>query len=325
MISYFDAHCDTIYRCAETGADISLDFGAADAQREFFADCRCLRKNDGHIDLERAKKFARYAQFFALFYDANDAPSEGMWYKCQQLRDCFLREMAANEDLICHCRTGAEIDAAAQVGKCAALLSIEGADLLECDIRRIETAAQWGVRFLNPVWNRANRLSGTNMEEPERGLSPAGKDFIRELENHGIYADVSHISDAGFWDMIHMAQKPVIASHSNSRSLCGHPRNLTDDMFRAVRDTGGVVGINLYRDFVGDDDPNTLIRHIEHFLALDGEKTVCFGGDMDGCEALAGGMQGIQDIPKLYDALCERGYGKELLEDIFWNNLRRLL
>lgn len=325
MISYFDAHCDTVYRCMETGENISMDFGDGEEQRKYFADCGCLRQNGGHIDLMRAREFARYAQFFALFYDANDAPKEGMWAKCQQLRDCFLREMAANEDLICHCRTGAEVDAANAAGKCAAVLSVEGADLLECDIGRIETVAGWGVRFLNPVWNRANVLSGTNAEDTARGLSPYGKEFVRELEAYDIYADVSHISDAGFWDVIHMAQRPVVASHSNSRALCPHPRNLTDDMFRAIRDTDGVVGINLYRNFVGDDSMDTLIRHIEHFLALDGEKTVCMGGDLDGCEVLAGGLQGVQDVYKVYDALCARGYEKELLDDIFFYNLRRLL
>ncbi len=325
MISYFDAHCDTIYRCWETGERISLEFGDIEAQRKYFADCACLRENKGHIDLVRAQRLERYAQFFALFYDANDAPKEGMWIQCQRLYDCFLREMAANADLICQCRTGAEVDAANRAGKCAAVLSIEGADLLECDIDRIATAADWGVRFLNPVWNRANVLSGTNLEDTERGLSQTGKDFVRELEAHNIYTDVSHISDAGFWDILHMTKKPVVASHSNSRILCGHPRNLTDDMFRAIRETGGVVGINLYRDFVGNDQMDMLVRHIEHFLALGGEKTVCMGGDLDGCEALAGGLRGIEDVPKIYETLQERGYGKELLDDIFWNNLRRLL
>lgn len=303
MISYFDAHCDTIYRCWETGEQ--------------------LYQNSGHIDLYRAKCFARYAQFFALYADAAETPD--LWGRCNELHDEFVREMAANADCIIHCRTGAEVDATSRAGKCAAILSIEGADLLECDIKRIETVAEWGVRLLNPVWNRANVLSGTNIEDTDRGLSTYGREFVRELEAHNIYADVSHISDAGFWDIIHMTKGPVVASHSNSRTLCGHPRNLTDDMFRAVRDTGGVVGINLYRNFVGDDSMESLLRHIEHFLALDGEKTLCMGGDLDGCEELAGGLQGLQDVHQIYDALCARGYEKQLLDDIFFNNLRRLL
>ena len=145
------------------------------------------------------------------------------------------------------------------------------------------------------------------------------------MERLGVYADVSHLSDPGFWELFRMTEQPIVASHSNARALCPHRRNLTDDMFRAIRDTGGVVGINLYRDFVGGTSMDALVAHIEHFLALDGEKTLCIGGDLDGCEALAAGMQGVEDIPHLYEALERRGYGKSLLEDIFWNNLCRLL
>ena len=248
-----------------------------------------------------------------------------MWAQCQRMHDFFLREMADNADIVRHCRTGAEVDAAVAEGKVAALLSIEGADLMDCDVHKIETVSGWGVRLLNPVWNRANVLSGTNAEEPERGLSAEGRDFIHVLEEHEIYPDVSHLSDAGFWDLVRMAKRPIVASHSNARAVCPHRRNLTDDQFRAIRDLGGVVGLNLYLDFVGQPTMDALAAHVEHFLNLNGEKTVCLGGDLDGCEALAAGMTGMQDAPKLYDALKARGYSEALLEDIFWNNLRRLI
>ena len=326
MISYFDAHCDTVYRCMETGEASALEYGESrEEQRRYYAASGHLRKNGGHIDLERGRQFRRCAQFFALFHDAAEAPADGMWAQCQRMHDFFLREMADNADIARHCRTGAEVDEAVAQGKVAALLSIEGADLIDCDVHRIETVAGWGVRLLNPVWNRANVLSGTNAEEPERGLSAEGRDFIRVMEEYGIYPDVSHLSDAGFWDLVRMARRPIIASHSNARAICPHRRNLTDDQFRAIRDLGGVVGLNLYLHFVGESTMDALVAHVEHFLALGGEKTLCLGGDMDGCEALAGGMTGIQDMPKLYDALKARGYGEALLEDIFWNNLRRLI
>ena len=326
MISYFDAHCDTIYRCLETGEDSALDYGEnREEQRRYYAASTHLRENGGHIDLMRGKKFRRCAQFFALFHDAAEAPADGMWAQCRRMHDFFLREMADNADIACHCRTGTEVDEAVSQGRVAALLSIEGADLIDCDVHKIETVSGWGVRFLNPVWNRTNVLSGTNAEAPERGLSAEGRDFIRVLEEHDIYPDVSHLSDAGFWDLVRMARRPIIASHSNARAICPNRRNLTDDQFRAVRDLGGVVGLNLYLHFVGEPTMDALVAHVEHFLALDGEKTLCLGGDMDGCEALAGGMTGMQDMPKLYDALKARGYGEELLENIFWNNLRRLI
>ena len=326
MIPYFDAHCDTVYRCLETGETSALDYGEnREEQCRYYAASAHLRRNGGHFDLERSRQFSRCAQFFALFHDAAEAPADGLWAQCRRMHDFFLREMADNADIVRHCRTGREVDETVAEGKTAALLSIEGADLIECDVHKLEMVAQWGVRFLNPVWNRANVLSGTNAEEPERGLSATGRDFIHVLEEHAIYPDVSHLSDAGFWDLVHIARRPIVASHSNARAVCPHRRNLTDDQFRAIRDSGGVAGLNLYLDFVGQPTMDALVAHVEHFLALDGEKTLCLGGDLDGCEALAAGMAGMQDVPKLYEALKARGYGDALLEDIFWNNLRRLI
>ena len=326
MIPYFDAHCDTVYRCLETGETSALDYGdSREEQCRYYAASAHLRRNGGHIDLERSRQFSRCAQFFALFHDAAEAPADGLWAQCRRMHDFFLREMVDNADIVCHCRTGREVDEAAAAGKTAALLSIEGADLLDCDVHKVETVTHWGVRLLNPVWNRANVLSGTNAEDPERGLSAKGRDFIRALEEYGIYPDVSHLSDAGFWDLVHIARRPIVASHSNARAVCPHRRNLTDDQFRAIRDSGVVVGLNLYLHFVGQPTMDALVAHVEHFLALDGEKTLCLGGDLDGCEALAAGMTGMQDVPKLYEALKARGYSDALLEDIFWNNLRRLI
>lgn len=306
-IPYFDAHCDTIYRCLRTGAQ--------------------LRENDGHLDLRRASAFGRFAQVFALYQDPEEVPQGStMVREGQLLHQKFLREMEQNRDVIVPCRTGRDVDRAVAEGKMAALLSIEGAELLDCRIDRLDMARDWGVRLLNPVWNHANRLSGSNAELPEQGLTSYGRDFARRMEDCGIYPDVSHISDPGFWDLVRLARGPVVASHSNSRALCPHRRNLTDDMFRAIRDSGGVVGLNLYRPFVGPAGTmEELTAHVEHFLSLGGEKTLCLGGDLDGCEELAAGMEGIQDVPQLWQALADRGYPRQLLEDLFWNNLRRLI
>ena len=230
-IPYFDAHCDTIYRCLRTGAQ--------------------LRENDAHLDLHRASSFGRFAQVFALYQDPEELPrGSTMVREGRLLHRRFLQEMEQNRDVIVPCRTGAEVDRAAADGKMAAILSIEGAELIGCDPGQVETAAEWGVRFLNPVWNWPNVLSGTNCRDTDRGLSPLGADFLRQLEAFHIYPDVSHISDPGFWDMVRLARGPVVATHSNSRALCPHRRNLTDDMFRVIRDSGGVVGLNLYRPFV---------------------------------------------------------------------------
>lgn len=323
-IPYFDAHCDTIWRCMVT--EPVADYGETEAERRaYFQAGGSLRKNGGHIDLERSRGFAGRGQFFALYDDVKSLPPDTAWQRCREMHDWFLRELADNEDMAVLCRTGEEANAAVRSGRMAAFLSVEGADLLDCKVENLYTAADWGVRLLNPVWNNANALSGSCAQDAERGLSDQGRDFLRRMEELNIYADVSHLSDPSFWDLLHLTRRPVVASHSNSRALCPHRRNLTDDMFRAIRDTGGVVGLNLYLHFVGGPSMDDLVAHVEHFLSLDGEKTVAIGGDLDGCEALAAGMTGVESVAALYDALARRGCGEDLLADLFWNNWRRLL
>lgn len=304
-IPYFDAHCDTI----------SMALQRNDS----------LRSNAYHVDLQRGMKLGRYAQIFSLYGNVDGIKNTDMWTYCQILHQRFEKEMRENADLVQHCRSGAEIDEAVMQGKIAALLSIESADLLECRPERVETVASWGVKLMNLTWNQPNLISGTNAQQSDRGLSAEGKEFVYELEENNIYADVSHLSDAGFWDLVRIAERPLVASHSNARALCPHPRNLTDDMFRAIRDSGGVVGLNFYRYFLhGNQDIDSLIEHIEHFLALNGEKTLCFGGDMDGCDMMVHGVDGLHDVHKIYETLQRRGYSEELLQDLFWNNLRRI-
>ena len=304
-IKYFDAHCDTVYRCFETGEN--------------------MRHNSGHISLDRADVFKAYAQIFTFFYSADDAPKEGMLSVAKKMYELFKRELEASGDIMSHCKTGEDIEKAAADGKISAVLSVEGADLLECDPDNIELAKSWGVRLINPTWNCANVLSGTHCRESDRGLSDIGRAFVKTAEEADIMMDVSHLSEKGFWDLVKIAEKPIVASHSNSRAVFDHSRGLTDDQFRAVCETGGTVGLNFYTNFVGEDpDIDSLIRHLEHFLELGGEKHVALGGDLDGCESTVRGIDGFWDVPVLYSALEKRGYSEELLSDIFWNNWLRL-
>lgn len=303
--SYFDGHCDTISRSIQTGER--------------------LLQNSGHVDLMRGGAFAAYAQIFALFLDAGNAT--GVLFpiaKRQYAR--LMREIAANQDRMTFCRTAAEIRRAGKTGKIAALLGIEGAELLDCKIEHIPTVAAWGARYLTLTWNYANAISGSNQQCVHCGLSNYGRSFVRALYHCGILPDVSHLSDAGFWDLISMGLGPVIATHSNSRAVCTHPRNLTDDMFRAIVQSGGVVGINFFQEFVGGEAQSfePLLRHVDHFLELGGENALCFGGDLDGCDRLCGSMQGLQSLPMLYDAFRAHGYDDSLLNKLFFENWLRM-
>lgn len=305
-VSFFDAHCDTLSCCTRFGWN--------------------LAESCGHVDIPRGREFAHYAQVFAIYHDPAKTPSDGMYAEFVRQTEMFQMQMKLNEKAILHCKTAEELEQARRERKIAALLSVEGADLLDCDPGRLEEAQALGVKMINLTWNRANVLSGTNAEKRERGLSGQGRAFIRRAQEVGILVDVSHLSDPGFWDLMDVTRAPIVASHSNARALCDHPRNLTDEMFRAICQTGGFVGINFYSAFVGlDNSIDAVMAHIEHFLELGGEKTVGFGGDWDGCDALPGKMRGIQNMERVYEAMLRRNYSEPLIHDIFYNNLKRTI
>ena len=307
-IPYFDGHCDTISRCEKLG--------------------RRLRENDGHLDLTRLGAYAKAAQFFAIYHDLADAPADGMFAECRRQQEFFAHELADSGDIAVQCRTAEEVRRANAAGKIAALLSCEGAELLNCDPDKLDWARDVGVKAINLTWNHANLIAGSHASEPERGLNALGRAFVRRAQNYGILMDVSHCSDAAFWDLMEITEKPVIATHSNARAICGHTRNLTDEMFRAIVEVGGVAGINFWAGFVSPSAAPTMddiLRHIDRFMELGGEKHVGLGADLDGCERLSGGMEGVQDLPVLWEALRRHGYDDKLLEDIFYNNFLRVL
>lgn len=305
-IDVFDGHCDTVLKCCLEGGG----FG----------------RNSYHVDLERGRAFRRYAQFFALFGQPEDFPGLTPRETFEREYQLFSREMEANASVITHCRTAEEAEKAFAAGKMAAFLSVEGAELLDCSVERLEEACALGVRAVNPTWKRANALGGTNAEDTDKGLTVQGKAFVRKAEELGVLVDVSHLSDPGFWDVADTLSGPFFASHSNSRSAFSHPRNLTDGQFTAIIEHGGVAGLNLYAEFVGGKaDLEAIAAHLDHWLELGGEKNIALGGDLDGCSPLAGSMAGVQDYERLYHFLLERGYGLALVQDLFFNNLMRVV
>lgn len=305
----FDAHCDTICRAYRLGTSI-------------------LRENPGgHWDIKRAKTFQSCAQIFALYEDSKGKCAEDLAEIYHAQQSLFFADLARNRADITLCRTGNELRAAWQSGRIAAFLSVEGAELIGCTLEGLERAYALGVRAINLTWNRANALSGSVVEERTRGLSDLGRAFVLRMQALGMLVDVSHLSDPGFWDVLHLAQKPVIASHSNARALCPHPRNLTNAQLSALIQNGGVVGLNLYADFVGEQ-PNfdSLRAHLDHFLSLGGERHVALGGDWDGCDRLPQGFEaGLSALADFYDYLLQKHYSEALLEQITFKNLVRVV
>ena len=306
----FDLHCDTAL--ALLGEDLT-EFGS-------------LRKNQYHIDLERAKDLPGYVQCFACF----TTPFMTQWHKkdptviFEKEIETVMREMYYNSDLISQIHSVSDIEKNRKEGKMSAILTIEGTAGFGFNPALLENLYQIGFRITTLGWNEQNPLCGSH--KTGGGLTDLGREYVKEAQRLGMIIDVSHISDEAFWDIMDIPEKPVIASHSNSRSVCPVSRNLTDDMFRAICQSGGVAGFNMCAPFVGEDpDLDTCADHFIHFLELGGEKHMALGGDLDGCDVLPRGFAGVQDYPKLADKLLERGFGEDLVSDIFWNNAMEVM
>ena len=302
----FDLHCDTAL--ALLGEDVNQ--------------AGSLASNKGHIDLNRAEKLAGYCQCFACF----TTPYMEQWHHItptlvfEREIATIQREIDKNKKRISIAYTPEDVIANQEKGKMSAILTIEGPAGFGFDPELLESMFLAGFRISTLGWNESNPLTGSN--QTGGGLTELGKAYVRQAQSLGILVDVSHISDEGFWDIMKITQAPVIASHSNSRALCNHSRNLTDDMFRAIRDSGGVAGINQFADFLGQKPTlDTVCDHIFHFMELDPEgKHIALGGDLDGCEALAEGFEGVQSYDALADRLIARGLDAATVQNIYWNN-----
>ena len=307
----FDFHCDTAL--ALLGDDLNQ--------------AGSLRKNNGHIDLERAVKLGGYAQCFACF--TTDIPEllHGISPIVLFERELatIQREVDKNSDLISIAYSTEEIEENRAAGKLSAILTLEGTAGIDYNPALLEDLWAIGFRVSSLGWNEKNPLTGSNVTGG--GLTDLGREYVKEAQRLGMRIDVSHISDEGFWDIMKITQAPIIATHSNSRAVYDHSRNLTDDMFRAIRETGGVAGYNTCREFTGEpSDLDTICDHILHFMELDPEgKHIALGGDLDGVETMPDGFEGVQSYPALAQRLLERGLSEENVMDIFWNNAIRVM
>ncbi len=302
----FDLHCDTALELL--GKDMMAP--------------KDLDRNDLHIDLDRAKALPGYCQCFACF----TTPYMTQWMQAspelvfQRGMDIILAELDRCRDTISQAYTAQDVRDHYAQGKMSGILTIEGPAGFGFDPALLENLYQVGFRISTLGWNEHNSLTGSH--QTGGGLTDLGREYVKEAQRLGMIVDVSHISDEGFWDIMKVTEKPIIASHSNSRAVCGHSRNLTDDMFRAICETGGVAGFNQCAPFVGEKpDLDKVCDHILHFLELDPEgRHIALGGDLDGCDEMPAGFDGIQSYPAMAERLLNRGLDESILMNIFWNN-----
>ena len=302
----FDFHCDTALALMGEHGNAPCD----------------LRRNNHHIDLERAAVNGGYCQCFACFTTPFMEQRSGV-----PVTTIFERELAAlqkgfqaNSDLIRQAFSMKEVRQNQKNVLMSGILTLEGTAGINFDASRLENLYKTGFRIVSLGWNEKNPLTGSH--RTGGGLTDMGREFVREAQRLGYLVDVSHISDEAFWDLTRITDGPIIATHSNSRSVWGESRNLTDDMFRAIVETDGVAGFNMCYEFIGEKPTlDTACDHILHFMELDPTgRHIALGGDLDGIDRMPEGFQGVQSFPAFAQRMLERGLDENTVMNIFWNN-----
>jgi membrane dipeptidase len=259
-------------------------------------------ENSCMVDLARQNTYESYTQIFACFI----AP---------EYRSCALERCLEMIDLFYKCGING-------------ILSIEGGEMIT-SLSILRMLSRLGVRIAALTWNFSNHIaSGAAESDSRRGLTEFGRQIVKEMNRIGMYIDVSHLNDRSFYDIAELSSAPIIATHSNSRAVCDHRRNLTDDMFEKIIKSGGCAGINLYPPFLNPSekaDIDDIIKHIEHFMELGGENNIGLGADFDGTDGLMpNGIRGCEDTYKIFDRLLQLNYTDEQIEKITHKNFERL-
>jgi membrane dipeptidase len=359
-----DTHADTPQRFL----DDNFDIGSTDP------------KDIGHISLDKARAGNLGAEFFSIWVDPET--NQGHFAKHTfDLIDSVYEQAERHPDRMMMAFSTADIERAHKQKKLAALMGIEGGHSIENDIRVLRDFYRLGVRYMTLSWSNTNEWadSSGDIDDPKiqhhNGLTDFGKQIVLEMNRLGMIVDISHVADKTFWDAIATTKAPVIASHSSARALCNAPRNMTDDMLRAVAKNGGVVDVNFFSGFLDqnywdalraqrkEQDAATqayldklkaegkqvtyldgerisrewmakiprppftvLIDHIDHIAKVAGVDHVGLGSDFDGVSgATPAGMDSAADLPKITQALLDRGYSADDIRKILGGNVLRVL
>ncbi|HEY6350862.1 MAG TPA: dipeptidase [Candidatus Angelobacter sp.] len=360
-----DTHADTPQRFLDEHFDLGQDTPVS----------------EGHEDLGKIKQGNLAAEFFSIWVEPE---FKGHYAKrAIDLIDSVYQQAARHPDKMTMAFTAADIVRAHQQHKFAALMGIEGGHAIENDIRLLREFYRLGVRYMTLTWSNTNEWGDSSGDIDDakvphhNGLTDFGKDVVREMNRLGMIVDISHVSDATFFQALTISRAPVIASHSSSRALTNHPRNMTDDMLRAVAINNGAVMVNFYSAFVDEDyrkasfDPEkikqrddeveafkkshahadgspvtydeyawiekkwaeqfprpplkSLIDHIDHIAKVAGIDHVGLGSDFDGVTSLPQGIDSVADLPRITQALHQRGYTRAQIHKILGGNFLRVM
>ncbi|NVK14330.1 MAG: membrane dipeptidase [Rhodobacteraceae bacterium] len=308
-----------------------------------------------HIDLSKAQKGGFAGGLFAIFVpDETDAgfmeemmaesydlplPPALDWPRSAQIAfaQAAILKRLEQQGAVSICRTAADIRGAMQEGIMAAVMHMEGAEAIDPDFHTLEVLHSAGLRSLGPVWSRPTLYGhGVPFRFPSSpdtgpGLTAEGIRLVKKCNDLNIMIDLSHLNEAGFWDVASHSSKPLVATHSNAHALCPHSRNLTDRQLHAIRDSDGMVGLNFAVAFLRDDGRMyadtpiaRMVEHLDYLIGELGEDRVGLGSDFDGATVPAA-IRDVSGLPVLRDAMKARGFDDALMAKLCHGNWLRVL
>lgn len=275
-----------------------------------------------HLALGKMPPDVRWVQCFAIFIPDRLRGQAAIDF-FDRYAACFRAQMAQYQDLAAPCQTAGQLEAALAAGKCGAVLTVEGGCVLAGRLERVQAIRDAGVRMLTLTWNGPNEIGSGH--DTNGGLTAFGKEAVPELERCGVLVDVSHLNDRGFEDLLTVARKPFVASHSNARSVCGHRRNLPDEFIREMVRRGGLIGLNYSRGFLSDGGAGSLddlYRHVCRFLELGAGDCLALGSDYDGTD-IHPDLDSVEKSLGIYDYLTGRGIDPAAAGSILFGNAWR--
>lgn len=308
MINWMDGHCDVLWRMWEQGKK-APSFYAEDSY---------------DVTYPRLRRAGMKCQWFALFLPPS-VPAGQRFKEALAQIDIFYTYVIGREEKMVPLTSLSDIDRLDE-GQCGAILHLEGAEALEGNLTHLRMLYRLGVRQMGLTWNYANEVADGIQEERGGGFTRFGRELLAEMQRLRMVVDVSHLSERAFWEVMDVPDLAVVASHSNCRAICRHPRNLTDDQIRALIAKGGLIGLNFIPFFLNDQDDRAevddLYRHIDHLCALGGSDHLFFGSDFDGADQKLKDLEHMGKLPTWQKKLKVR-YSKKEVEKWGWANGRR--
>lgn len=290
-MKYIDLHCDSATAAFDKGYPLS--------------------NGSLHVNFEKLKKCGCAAQCFAIFTDGENADES-----FEKYFNFFSASVRENNLTLADCFKGLN-----NKQPCA-FLTVENLGFTNGNAQKITALKDRGVIMASLVWNNENCLAYPN--GTDGGLKNLGREAVRLLDSLKIIVDVSHLSDMGTEEILNNRKIPAVASHSNARSVCNVPRNLTDTQIKKIADCGGVIGVNFCKKFLGGGDTFAcLLKHLKHIINIGGEDVVAFGGDFDGIPTVEG-IEGCEKMPALIEFLSDK-LGCRIAEKLCFDNFARVL